>query len=419
MKFYDYNINNFDLHVIKTSRFKTVFYSVNIRFDDKKENEIYTSLLSRLLIQTSSRFDSVRDINAFCASIYDPSYNVRVLESGSQNILCLTSSFVNEKYTEEGMNKKNFEFLSGVLFEPKVVSFAFDEEVFEVQKEKLLEFYRTMKDRPQNYAGGRLAEEMQIKKYKVFKLDELIKAIENLTAKDLYDFYKMIMSTGKLDIFVCGDVNPVEIKELFSEIIKFKGSRSGKINHLVKQMTYNEKPNIIIEPSSNTQSNLIVGCKCENLSEFERKYVFVLYSWILGGGMNSLLNQTVREKNSLCYYIYAVRQNLFESLKIYAGIDGKDFDKTYELILDEMENMRKGKFSSELFEGVKEIYYNSLIKIEDSQSDLVGNFTSEVFAGNDNVEMRRKQMEKVTKEDVMNFASKVHVDTVFLLKGER
>ena len=135
--------------------------------------------------------------------------------------------------------------------------------------------------------------------------------------------------------------------------------------------------------------------------------------------MNSLLNQTVREKNSLCYYIYAVRQNLFESLKIYAGIDGKDFDKTYELILDEMENMRKGKFSSELFEGVKEIYYNSLIKIEDSQSDLVGNFISEVFAGNDNVEMRRKQMEKVTKEDVMNFASKVHVDTVFLLKGER
>lgn len=419
MKFYDYNINDFNLHVIKTNRFKTVFYSVNIRFDDAKENERYTSLLSRLLIQTSSKFDSVRDINAFCASIYDPSYNVRVLESGSQNILCLTASFVNEKYTEKGMNKKNFEFLSEVLFEPKVINGAFDEEVFKVQKEKLLEFYRTMKDRPQNYAGGRLSEEMQIKKYQVYKLDELIAAIESLTAKDLYEFYKMIMSKGTLDIFVCGDVNPLELKDMFGKLIKFRGTNSGKINHLVKQVTYNEKPNIITEPSSNTQSNLIVGCKCMDLTDFERKYVFVLYSWILGGGMNSLLNQTVREKNSLCYYIYAVRQNLFESVKIYAGINGEDFEKTYKLIQGEMENMRQGNFSSELFEGVKEIYYNSLIKIEDSQSDLVSNFTSEIFVDNDDVETRRKQMAKVTKEDVMNFASKVHIDTVFLLKGER
>lgn len=419
MKFYNYNINGFDLHVIKTVRFKTVFYSVNIRFDDAKEYEKYTSLLSRVLAQTSSKFDSVREINAFCASIYDPSYNIRVLESGSQDILSLTASFSNEKYTENGMNKKSFEFLSEVLFEPKVINGGFDEDVFKVQKEKLLEYYKTLRDRPQNYAGSRLSEEMQIKKYKTYKLDELIKEIEKLTSKELYEFYKKVMNEGKLDIFVCGDVEPDDVCDVLKKIIKFKGSRYGEINHYVKQITYNEEPNVIIEPSSNAQSNLIVGCKLLDLNDFERKYVFVLYSWILGGGMNSLLTQTVREKNSLCYYIYAVRQNLFDTMKIYAGIDGEDFEKTYELIRKEMDNMKKGNFSSELFEGVKEIYYNSLIKIEDSQSDLVGSFTSELFVHNDNIENRRKQMEKVTKEDVMNLAKKVHIDTVFLLKGER
>ena len=418
MDYIDYDMNGFDLHVIKTDRFKTISYNINIRFDDEKDTERYMGLLSRLLIQTSKKYDSLRDINVACASIYDPSYNIRVLSSGSKDILTLTASFANEKYTEAGMNEANFKFLTSFIFEPKIIDNGFDREVFEIQKEKLLEYYRTMKDRPQDYAGGRLSEEMKCKKYDVMSLDDLIKSIESLTAKDLYSFYKKIMDEGKLDIFVCGDVEPLEIRDIFSKLIKFKGTKE-KIEHLVKQTSYNKKERIIIEPSNNVQSNLAIGCKLMDLTDFERNYVFVLYSWILGGGMNSLLTQTVREKNSLCYYIYAVRQNLFESLKIYAGIDGKDFDKTYELILDEMENMRKGKFSSELFEGVKEIYYNSLIKIEDSQSDLVGNFISEVFAGNDNVEMRRKQMEKVTKEDVMNFASKVHVDTVFLLKGER
>ena len=418
MDYIDYDMNGFDLHVIKTDRFKTISYNINIRFDDEKDTERYMGLLSRLLIQTSKKYDSLRDINVACASIYDPSYNIRVLSSGSKDILTLTASFANEKYTEAGMNEANFKFLTSFIFEPKIIDNGFDREVFEIQKEKLLEYYRTMKDRPQDYAGGRLSEEMKCKKYDVMSLDDLIKSIESLTAKDLYRFYKKIMDEGKLDIFVCGDVEPLEIRDIFSKLIKFKGTKE-KLEHLVKQTSYNKKERIIIEPSNNVQSNLAIGCKLMDLTDFERNYVFVLYSWILGGGMNSLLTQTVREKNSLCYYIYAVRQNLFETMKIYAGINGSDFDKTYSLVKEEMNNMEKGNFSLELFEGVKEIYYNSLIKIEDSQSEIVGNYTSELFTHNDKIDVRKKQMEKVTKEDVMNLAKKVHIDTVYLLKGER
>ena len=418
MEYFDYDMGGFNLHVIKTNRFKTISYNINIRFEDEKDTERYMGMLSRLLIQTSSHFDSLRDINVFCASIYDPSYNIRILSSGAQDILTLSASFANEKYTEIGMNEANFKFLTSFIFEPKIIDNGFDREVFEIQKEKLLEYYRTIKDRPQDYASGRLSEEMKTRKYDVMKLNEFIQSIESLTAEKLYDFYKKIMKEGTLDIFVCGDVNPIKIKNIFSKLIKFKGSKK-KINHLIKQDSYNKKEKIIIEPSLNTQSNLVIGCKLMDLTDFERKYVFVLYSWILGGGMNSLLTQTVREKNSLCYYIYATRQNLFETMKIYAGINGSDFEKTYDLVKQEMKNMEEGNFPLELFEGVKEIYYNSLIKIEDSQSEVTGNYTSELFIHNDRIDVRKKQMEKVTKEDVMNLAKKVHIDTVYLLKGER
>ena len=418
MKYLNYDMDGFNLHVIKTKRFKTISYNINIRFEDEKDTERYMGMLSRLLIQTSSHFDSLRDINVFCASIYDPSYNIRILSSGSQDILTLSASFANEKYTEIGMNEANFKFLTSFIFEPKIIDNGFDREVFEIQKEKLLEYYRTMKDRPQDYASGRLSEEMKTRKYDVMKLNEFIQSIESLTGEELYDFYKKIMKEGTLDIFVCGDVNPTKIKNIFSKLIKFKGSKK-KINHLIKQDSYNKKEKIIIEPSLNTQSNLVIGCKLMDLTDFERKYVFVLYSWILGGGMNSLLTQTVRERNSLCYYIYATRQNLFETMKIYAGINGSDFEKTYDLVKKEMKNMEEGNFPLELFEGVKEIYYNSLIKIEDTQSEVTGNYTSELFIHNDRIDVRKKQMEKVTKEDVMNLAKKVHIDTVYLLKGER
>ena len=220
MKYYDYDMDGFKLHVIKTNRFKTVFYSINIRFEDNKDSEVYTSLLSRMLIQTSSKFNSLREINTYCASIYDPSYNIRVLGSGSENILRLTSSFANEKYTEKGMLLKNLEFLTSFIFEPKIVDGGFDKEMFDIQKEKLLEYYKSMKDNPKEYAKGRLAEEMQIKKYKVLKLDDLISGISNLSEVELYNFYQSIMSKGCLDIFICGDVDEKEVKEIFSKLIR-------------------------------------------------------------------------------------------------------------------------------------------------------------------------------------------------------
>ena len=145
MDYLDFNMDNYELHVIKTDRFKTIFYNISIRFDDERETERYMSMLSRLLVQTSSKYDSLREINLACASIYDPSYSIRVLSSGKVDILSLTASFANEKYTEEGMNEANLKFLTSFIFEPKIIDNGFDREVFNIQKEKLLEYYKTMK----------------------------------------------------------------------------------------------------------------------------------------------------------------------------------------------------------------------------------------------------------------------------------
>ena len=159
-----------------------------------------------------------------------------------------------------------------------------------------------------------------------------------------------------------------------------------------------------MDDSNNVQSNLAIGCKILDMTDFERDYVLSLYSWILGGGMNSLLHQSVREKNSLCYYIYTVRDKLRGVLKIFSGIDYKDYDKVLKLINKEMDNIINGNFSDELLENVKKIYLSSLKSIEDYQDDLIGNFISEIYLNDDDLSIRRKKIEKVSKLDLMVFA---------------
>ncbi len=419
MKYKKFDLGNYNLYTIVTDRFKTIDLKINIRIEKKKEYDKYIPMLWRMLVSTSSKYGSLKEINEAAVDIYDPYYGIRFISSGKQDVLSLFATFVNEKYTEKGMNEKNIKFLADFIFNPKIINNGFDNEMFEAKKEKLIDYYLSTKDYPREYADSRFHEEMTVFDYKEYSLDEIIELTRSLTSTELYDFYKKVINEGKLDIFISGNIDPLKMKEIFEKNIKFAGKYHEDPVHVFNQTVYNKEPNIVIDNSSNVQSNLIVGCKTLDMTDYERKYVSLLYSWILGGGMNSLLNQTVREKNSLCYYIYTNRVNLLSILKIYAGINGEDFDKTYRLIKEEMKNVENGNFSNDLLESVKNTYYNSLIGIEDNQNDLLNSFISEVYGVSDNMDVRREMMEKVTMEDIMNFAKKTHIDTVYLLKGDR
>lgn len=419
MKYKKYELGNYDIHTIVTDRFKTVGFAVQLRIPNEKIHDKYFSMLWRMLVNTSSKYNSIKEINKASANIYDPYYNVRFISSGLQDILVLSGSFINEKYTEIGMNEESIKFLLDVIFNPKIVDDGFDKEIFEIQKSKLIDYYKSTKDYPNEYADMRLHENMQYYDYKEHSLEEMIKLIEGLTNTELYEFYKKVINEGKLDIFVCGNFDADEMRNILKKNVEFKGKKQENPVHQIIQKKYNKKPNVIIENSDNVQSILLIGFKTINVLDYESKYVSLIYSWILGGGFNSLLNQTIREKNSLCYYIYIDRNDLVSGFRICAGINGKDFDKVYALIQEELKNMEQGNFSDELIESVKTTYYHTLENIEDYQSDMLNSFISEVCIGADDIKTRKEKIKNLTKEDIMEYAKKVHIDTVYLLKGDK
>jgi predicted Zn-dependent peptidase len=126
--------------------------------------------------------------------------------------------------------------------------------------------------------------------------------LDKITPENLYDYYKEVLRTNLVDIFVVGDVDKDIILKEFKE--KFK-INTIKRNTTKAFITYTscEKEKIEIETMNLKQSKLAIICKILNISLFERRYVLPLYSLILGGGGVSRLFTNVREKNSLCYTV--------------------------------------------------------------------------------------------------------------------
>jgi len=163
---------------------------------------------------------------------------------------------------------------------------------------------------------------------------------------------------------------------------------------------------------------LYIGCKLDNLTPFEQKYVMNIYSFILGGSPNSKLFSNLREQNSLCYSVNSTYQPVFNLLIIKAGIDANNMKKSVNLIKQEMKNMEKGIIDDEEINAGIITYKNTFKEVEDSAFSILNAYTSCEYLEYDPIETRIIEIEKVDKEALIKVAKKIHIDTIFLLEGE-
>lgn len=412
-----YELNNCNLYLIKMNKFKTISMSVNFRRENTKGDEVYRHLLKEVILLATNKYHDLDKLSMARLEIYDPHVSVGAIASGKERWIYIESVFANEKYTEKGMNDKTIKFILDYFWNPYIVDGGFAPEVFNICKHEYIEDLKSIKDNPDRYIKDKIWEEMDIMPFDEGKIEDCIALTQKITPQDLYNYYQSIFEKDALDIFIAGDFDEKEMVNTIKPLIKGDFKKHYK-NRLIEQTSHRDKIKEIIEEVPNEQSKLAVGLKQYNLTEFERKYSSLAYINLLGGGWNSKLNKTVREKNSMCYYIYATRQMTFNVGFIYSGIAASNYEKVLDLIKEEMEKIKKGQITEEELNVVKDTYTNALINIEDNQMDVVDNIISEVFSDTDAVPDRIKNMSKVTIDDIKNVAKKIEIDTIYLLKGE-
>jgi predicted Zn-dependent peptidase len=105
-------------------------------------------------------------------------------------------------------------------------------------------------------------------------------------------------------------------------------------------------------------------------------------------------------------------------LMIYSGIDAKDKDLCIELVNKAMKEMSSGDFSDTELDNAIKTVISSLKMGEDTQGGIINNY---LFNYLDNLPLydeRVKEFKTVTREEVVNVAKKIKLNTIYLLKGE-
>ena len=417
MEYIKYELGAYNLNVIKTNNFKTVRVEVKFRNVVKKEEITLRNLLKMVLIESTKKFDTERKFVIESEELYDLKLSSTTSRVGNFTTLSFNLTFLNEEYTEKGLHNKSLDFLMEVLFNPNVSNNKFDSLSFNNCVNKLEKSIMGRKDNKTKYSIFALLQHMGDYAYSYDQYGYL-SDLKNIDEAKLYEYYKKVLINDLVDVYVIGNVDSNEIREYFINNFKINSFKKEKMNVLIDEVLPRKRVKVFKEEDDVNQTKIAIGLRFNDVSEYERKYVLYVYNEILGGSGNSLLFDTVREKNSLAYYINSIAQGYDNLLIIYTGIDKDRVDLGLKLIKKTIKDIEKGKFTLDMFNNAVNMITSSLKLSLETQPSVINNYYAMNILNSDDINTRISKFEKVTKEDVINFSKKIKMDTIFLLEGD-
>lgn len=412
-----------NIYKINSEKFKSIYFSINFTMPVNKRQISENALLSAVLGKSNKKFKTQKEIQMYLYSLYGANFDIGIEKFGDLYNIEFRGECINKKYLPNNTDVVNevLEFLYDAIYNPNVLNGAFDEEVVEREKDFILNKIREVKDDKLRY-GIRKMEELMCKDepfstYVYGDEDDIYK----ITSSDLYKRYNEVISNSCITFIISGNLLGYEdIEEKVKNI--FNNKLVSKLNY--KELIYNQKLNhnqeVVEESQQTTQSVLSYGLRINNPNSNDF-YKLSVYNALLGGTPSSKLFQNFREKESLAYTVRSRYYRFKDIIIIYAGIQKENYEKAKLVLENEINKIKDGEISDEEFEASKKSIISDLKEWNDSKIALSKMFISNLFSlKNDSLTLEQMvdKFEKVTKQDIIDMASKITIEKIYFLGGE-
>ncbi len=410
--------NTYKIHLIKTDKFKNIDVRISFRNKIKKEEITKRNFLTSILTYSTKKYKTKRDLMVKMQDLYGVNISAKNIRLGNSMLSIFTMSTLEEQYTEPGNLEECIKLLFEILFQPNVEKLKFDKESFDIVQKNIETEIKSFKENKDAYGITRMFENMDENAPFSYRMVGYYDDFKKIDQENLYTYYKEFIQNNIIDIYVIGNFDAYEVEKFIGKYFKFY-KLNKDFSPYIKNSKMPKKIRKFIETDDLSQSKLAIGCRYKELSEFDFKYTLTLYNLILGVSSDSKLFRVVREQNSLAYYVYSRISKLDDLLLIVSGIEGKNFEKTFKLIQEQMEAIKKGDFTEEEMEKAITFFISALEQLEDNQYEILENYVSMQLLGIDDIETRKQKIREVTKEDIKRVAKSIKIDTVYLLKGDK
>lgn len=409
--------NGVHLNLVKTDKFKSNLLSYYFMRPLSKDEVTKNALLPLVLKRGTDGYDTNLKIQRKLEETYGTSLSIAINKRGEKHVLRFTVETVNGGYVgDKDYIYDVIDLLNSIIYNPVLEKGFFKKDYVEQEKENLRRRIEGRINDKRSYALDRCIEEMcKNEKFSIYPLGN-ISDLEGINEDILYGHYQNVIKTSPIEIFYVG-----EYDEKLVEYIKntSKMERDQILSLPREQIISGVKTkNMVQEDLDVNQGKLVLGFRTGIPYEDRLYNGLVVASDILGGGPNSKLFRNVREKESLAYYITSSVFKYKSIMLIDGGIEFSNFEKTIDIIKEQLEEIKKGNFTDEDIEISKKSIKASTESIKDSIFLISEFFFSQRLSGDDrSLNEILKDLDGVTKDEITKAMSKVVLDTIYFMKN--
>lgn len=412
---------NIRVNLISMTKLKTTSVAVYIHRPLCKEEASLNALLP-LVLKSGSRMQPSRELIAqYLDNLYGASMGATVLKRGEDQLIYFDAETISDRYAPNGekLLSELLKLLMSVIFDPDVQNGAFNAKTVEQEKINAADKIDAFVNDKRQYASSRCQQELaRGTNFAILRFGDK-EQLAKITAEDLYSYYKSMITSSVIDIYICGDADINEAAEAVKEYTAHLAFTPAEIPQTDIITRADTELHNVTESMNVAQGKLSMGFLTNVRPTDDDYFALVVFNSVFGAGAHSKLFNNVREKLSLAYYASSQLVKQKGLIVVNAGIEFENFQKAYDETLVQLDEIRSGKISEHEFTSSINAIVNTCKSYYDDQRALATYYLSERIAGtNITLEEYIEKVQKVTPEQVSAVAKKLTLDTVYFLKGK-
>ncbi len=408
------------LNIIQSDKFKTNHLKINFTLPLTSEIAPYASLLPQVLRRGTKNYPTMLWLNRRLEYLYATSLGGVGGKNGENEIILFSADFLRNELIPDGTDLISLvcDCLTEFIFSPALDGEKFNAEYVESEKKNLLDRINAEINNKGAYANRRLFEIMcEGEPYAVSALGTP-ESVKQITPESLYSFYRNEFAKAPIEIFFVGVCDRDALCAVLAEKLSPYARKAAELlKPTIKENVSNIKR--VCEEMPVNQGKLAMGFRTGACHEKKNTEKFLVFNEIFGGSPISKLFENVREKLSLCYYCSS--RFIFQKgiMNIASGVKVGDEKAAEEEILRQLDSMKNGDFSENDIAEAKLSLENSYTACYDDAEKLVSLYLSRILVGDTefSIDKTISKINAVTKEDIIEMANTVLLDTVYFLKG--
>lgn len=407
------------LHLIHSEKFKTDLLSVSLARPLTVHEAVHNTLITRVLERGTEKYPSFTHLSGRLDELYGAILVADATKFGEKHVMDFKMQYLNAKHLNgNDLLTEALEVLDEIMFRPLLVEGVFNPDFVAQEVQNLKDEIASRVNDKIQYGIEKCIETMCADEpYHVYQYGDL-ETVDQVTPQSLTDHYKEVIQNSFVDVVVIGDIDFDAVESRMRVQFPMKGQTQVHLPEevfvpsVLETKRYSEYYPI-------QQEKIAIGYRTGIRYTDDSYESSAVMSQILGGGANSLLFQNVREKESLCYYIFSSLEKYKGIMLVGAGIEAVNTEKTLNLIDFYIEEMKSGHFTESDLQLAKKSIVSSVDAISDYPNSFVNYYYSfALFNKKFDLEAFKNRIENVTHEDVVEAAKKLSKDTIYLMQEE-